>query len=250
MYVMALVQLRGVGEATVEGDVPGLLEQGGDVVAAVALGGLHEGTGRAACQQRTGWHRRSCQGFVSARALGSDFSTLPPAIRHRNARTRDLASRARRRRRGGRDALVGRGQRDPHVLVPGGPVEVAREPRDAVARPAARASPGRPPPRSPTGRARPRSRRRAARTASTAGSSAARRAAYRAFCAATWAASDRAASTARCTGHGTIIPACLRTSSSRPTRAGSPATKPRGSPPGSTAWTASRRTAGPRASRR
>ena len=33
---------RGVGEAAVEGDIAGLLEEGGDVVAVVALGGRHE----------------------------------------------------------------------------------------------------------------------------------------------------------------------------------------------------------------
>ena len=54
----------------------------------------------------------------------------------------------------------------------------------------------------------------------------ARRAAYLAFCSTACASSDSAATMAACTGPGTIIPACLPTSSRSFIRAGSPVTKP------------------------
>ena len=166
--------------------------------------------------------------LVLGQRIGCD-PDQPAIAAHRNARNRDLRPRGRVRPQPRRAAAAMRSS----VAVsatrtcsrPARPVERRPAPtrmprlasRSTVAQPSSAA-------RSPTGRARPRSRRPAGRTPRRAGSSAARRAAYRAFCSTTCSSSARAASTARCTGHGTIIPACLRTSSRRPTRAGSPAT--------------------------
>src|SRR5690606_6087205 len=61
---------------------------------------------------------------------------------------------------------------------------------------------------------------------SNASRSTARRRAYRSRCSSTCASSSSATAIAACTGAGTIIPACLRTSSSRFTSATSPVTNP------------------------
>ena len=62
--------------------------------------------------------------------------------------------------------------------------------------------------------------------AASAGRSSARRAAYRSRWARACSSSPSAATIAAWTGPGTIRPACLRTSSSSATSAGSPVTKP------------------------
>ena len=122
------------------------------------------------------------------------------------------------------DALVGRRQRDAHVLASGRAVEVAGGREDAAVGQPLDRRPAVLPRAWPRGRGPPRSRRRADRTPRRPAAGGAARG-VPAFCSTRGRRRPGRRERGRCTGHGTIIPACLRTSSSRPTSAGSPATK-------------------------
>ncbi len=120
---------RRVDEATVEGDVAGLLEQGRDVVAVVALGGLHEGEVQLLVRSGQGGTVGHVNVLLVGHFVDSTLSSVLGAEENEGAPVRLRSPEA---ANGRGDAFVGRRERDAHVLCPRRSVEVAGGCEDAA----------------------------------------------------------------------------------------------------------------------